>query len=99
MGPQGDILMDDIEEYLGYYKPTSIIKRESVLDDFNFPGTGGRETNAEQFVLGYLDFLKSLQESSNELYDLWGWGREQKTSSMGQTRHHSSVSAYLGGTP
>ena len=99
MGPQGDILMDDIEEYLGYYKPTSIIKRESVLDDFNFPGTGGKETNAEQFVLGYLDFLKSLQESSDELYDLWGWGREQKTSSMGQTKHHSSVSAYMGGNP
>ena len=93
MGPQGDILMDDIEEYLGYYKPTSIIKRESVLDDFNFPGTGDKEDNAEQFVLGYLDFLKSLDSTSNDLYDLWGWGREQKTSSMGNRKHGASVAA------
>lgn len=99
MGPQGDLLMDDIEEYLGYYKPTATIRREDVLNKFNFPGTGGKEDNAEAFVLSYLDFLKSLDSTSNDLYDLWGWGREQKTSSMGQTKHRSSVSAYLGGNP
>jgi len=94
MGPQGDLLMDDIEEYLGYYKPTSTIKRESVLNDFNFPGTGGKELNAEAFVLGYLDFLKSLDSTSNDLYDLWGWGREQKTSSMGNRKHGASIAGF-----
>ena len=100
VGPQGDLLLDDIEEFLGYWKDSAKITRENI-GKLNFPGTdlaGDKNTKARNLVLSYMDFLFELEKTSVDLHDLWGWGREYKTSS-GIGKFNAQVSAYSGGNP
>ena len=97
VGPQGDLLLDDIEEFLGYWKDNAKITRNNI-GKLNFPGSGDKQKNAKKLVLSYMDFLLELEKTSMDMHDLWGWGREYKTSS-GVGKFNSQVSSYLGGKP
>ena len=45
-----------------------------------------------------MDFLLELEKTSMEMHDLWGWGREYKTSS-GIGKFNAQISSHLGGNP
>jgi hypothetical protein len=97
VGPQGDLLLDDIEEFLGYWKDNAKITRDNI-GKLNFPGSGDKQKNAKKLVLSYMDFLLELEKTSADMHDLWGWDREYKTSS-GIGKFNAQISSHLGGNP